>query len=259
MSLVFHESNHRYRLDGAWVPGVTTLIKDGLPAKQLMYWSARTVAEYVADHPDEVEAFRRAGRRPMVNALKEVPWEKRDVAGIKGSEIHALAEKLVHGEEVQVPEHLADYVDSCVDFLNEWKVRPLIVERPVAHRAHWWAGTPDLFGIVADGRTVLWDYKTGSGIYESYAYQMVAYSRAEFYLDDDGQEKPIPAVDLCAGVHLRQDGYSVIPIEGDYDQIYKEFRHIAYVAAAGKRARGTKTTPGYVGQPLDPPRQETAA
>ncbi|MGH3500736.1 MAG: hypothetical protein ACRDQA_07540 [Nocardioidaceae bacterium] len=259
MGLVFYEKSHRYKLDGTWCPGVTTLIKQGLPNSSLMYWSARTVAEYVTDHADDVDALRRMGRAPMVNALKEVPWEKRDVAGVQGTDVHDLAECLVHGEQVDVPDHLAGYVDACVDFLDTWKPTPLVVERPLAHRGHWWAGKPDLFAALPDGRTILYDYKTGSGIYESYAYQMVAYSRAEFYVDEHDVEQPIPHVDLCAAVHLKADGYDVVPVLGDYDEIYKEFRHIRFVAQAAKRAKGNKTSPGYIGQPLDLPGQETAA
>lgn len=253
MALVFYESSHRYRLDGRWVSGVTTLIKNGLPNSALMYWSARSVAEWVADNPDDVDALRRMGRGPMVNALKEVPWEKRDVAGVKGTEVHALAEQLVHGHEVDVPEHLAGYVESCVDFLDTWRPAPVIVERPLAHRAHWWAGRPDLFATLPDGRVILWDYKTGKAIYSDAAFQLAAYANAEFYVDDDGAEQPVPKVDLAAAVWLRQDGYDVVPVDGDLDQIYKEFRHITCVAAAAKRAKGSKTEPGYIGLPLDPP------
>ena len=50
--LVFYPKSHRYKLDGAWVPGVTTLIGKGLPKPALPYWAARTVAEWVADNPD---------------------------------------------------------------------------------------------------------------------------------------------------------------------------------------------------------------
>lgn len=46
MSLVFYPKSHRYRLDGDWVPGVTTLIGKGLPKPALPYWAARTVAEW---------------------------------------------------------------------------------------------------------------------------------------------------------------------------------------------------------------------
>lgn len=259
MSLVFYEKSHRYKLDGAWVTGVTTLIKDGLPAKQLMYWSARTVAEYVADHADDVETLRRMGRGPMVQALKEVPWEKRDTAAVKGTEVHDLAERLVHGEEVEVPEHLGPYVDACVDFLDTWKPTSLLAERPVAHRAHRWAGKFDYIGRLPDGRVIMCDWKTNaSGIWPETAFQLAAYSHAEFYVDDQGDEHPLPQIDATWAIHLQPEGYRVIPVKGD-DATYKEFRHIATVAGAAKRAKGNKTTPGYIGQPLDPPDQEDAA
>ena len=253
MSLVFYPGAHRYKLDGAWIPGVTTLIKDGLPAPALMYWSARSVAEWVADHPEDVDALRRMGRGPMVQALKEVPWQKRDDAAAKGTDVHALAEKLIHGEEVDVPEPISGYVQSCVDFLDEWKPKPLVVERPSANRAHWWAGTPDFFAELPDGRVALWDWKTGkSGIWPEAAFQLSAYRKAEFYLAEDGTEQPIPTVDLCFAVWLQPDGYQVIPLKAD-DDTYAEFRHIARVARAAKAAKGSKTAPGYVGLPIDAP------
>ena len=231
--LRFYEKSHRYRLDGEWCPGVTTLIKQGLPNDALKYWSARTVAEYVADHPEEVESLRRMGRGPMVNALKEVPWQYSEDAKVRGTDVHHIAERLVANEEVAVPDLLAGYVDACVDFLDTWRPRPLIVERPLAHRAHWWAGKPDLFAELPDGRRILYDYKTSAtGIYPETAFQLTAYRNAEFYLSEDGREEPLPEVDLCAAVWLRPDGYDVVPVASN-DQIYKEFRHIAYVAQTG--------------------------
>jgi len=259
VSLQFYEKSHRYKIDGRWAPGVTTLIKGGLPAPALMYWSARSVAEYVADNEAGVEQLRQMGRGPMVQALKEVPWQKRDTAALRGTDVHNLAEQLIAGREVDVPEHLAGYVDACVRFMDEWRPRPLIVERPLAHRAHWWAGKPDLFAELPDGRVILWDYKTGnSGIWPETAFQLAAYGHAEFYLDEDGAEKPIPHVDLCAAVWLQPGEYQVIPVKAD-DQTYKEFRHIKFVAEAAGRAKGDKTTPGYVGLPLDAPAWEDVA
>jgi hypothetical protein len=259
VSLTFFPAAHRYKLDGKWVPGVTTLIKEGLPAPALMYWSARAVAEWVADHPDDVEALRRMGRGPMVQALKEVPWQARDEASAKGTDVHALAERLIHGESVEVPDEIAPYVDACVDFLDTWKVEPLVVERPVAHRAHWWAGTPDFFGRLPDGRVILFDYKTGkSGVWPEAAFQLSAYSHAEFYVDAAGVEQPIPHADLCAAVWLQPGEYQVIPLKAD-DETYTEFRYISRVARAAKSAKGTKTEPGYVGQPIDPPGIEKEA
>lgn len=258
MSLVFYERSHRYRLDGNWCPGVTTLIKGGLPNEVLKFWSARKVAEYIADYPERVDMLAAMGRGPMVKALAEVPFQFTEEARIRGTDVHNLAEQLVDGTAVEVPDHLVDYVTSCVDFLNEWRPRPLIVERPLAHRTHWWAGKPDLFAELPDGRIILYDYKTSaSGVYETTAFQLAAYSHAEFYVDENGVEKPIPKVDMCAAVWLRPDGYDVVPLKAD-DQTYNEFRHIAYVADAAKRAKGNKTTPGYVLAPLEVPEWEAA-
>jgi len=251
--LVFYPKSHRYRLDGEWVPGVTTLIKQGLPNEALKYWSAKVVAEYVADHPEGVIHLRRMGRWPMVTALKEIPWQKRDDAAVKGTDVHSYAEKLIAGDEVEVPEHLVGYVESCVRFMDEWQPKPLVVERPLANRKDWWAGTPDLFAVIPDGRTVLFDWKTAaSGIWPETAFQLCAYSRAEFFQAEDGSEQPIPKVDFCAAVWLREDGFDVIPVKAD-DDVYAEFLHIVEVSKAAKRAKGNKTTLGYVGLPIEAP------
>jgi len=225
--LVFYEKSHRYKLDGAWVPGVTTIIGKGLPKPALMYWSAKTVAEFVADNRADVERFYDLGRGPMVAALKEMPWQKRDTAAIRGTDVHDLAEKLAHGEEVDVPEHLAGYVNSCVEFLDDWGLQPLLTERPCASRKWGHAGKFDFIGTVRDGRTLLGDWKTtASGIWPETCLQLAAYRNSEFYTDDDGTEHPMPATD---GVHLREDGYSVFEAKAD-EAVYKSFLHVAWVA-----------------------------
>jgi hypothetical protein len=264
VTLIFYPKSHRYKLDGQWVTGVTTLIKNGYPNHTLKYWSARHVAEYVADHPEDVETLRRMGRAPMVAALKETPWEKRDVAAAKGTEVHELAERLVHDEQVEIPDHLDGYVQSCVAFLDEWQPKTLLAERPCASRAHQWAGTFDAVFELPDGRIIIVDWKTtATGIYEETAFQLAAYAHAEFNLEVErpapedrpygGTEMPMPEINEAWGVWLRRDSYEVIPVTGGLDQIYKEFRHIKFVAESAKRAKGNKTTPGYLGTPLDPP------
>lgn len=249
MTLKFSPGNHRYWLDGKPIPGVTSLIKGGLPAPALIYWSARCVAEYVADNDDKVEALRGMGRSSMVAALKEVPWTQRDTAAVRGTDVHTLAEKLVAGEEVDVPEPLAGYVEACVAFLDTWRVEPILTECSVAHREHWWAGRFDLIGRLPDGRVGCFDWKTtASGIYPETAFQLAAYSHAEFYVTDDDPdtEIPLPSVDFCAAVHLRQDGYDVIPVVAT-DEVYKQFRHIAHVSRIAKDMKS------LVGQPVEAP------
>lgn len=234
----FVEKTHRYWLDGKPVPSVTTIINGGWPKPALVYWSAKTVAEYVADNDATVtQMWKGMGRDPMVAALKAVPWEKRDKAGVRGTDVHTYAEHLLHGTSVEVPEHIAGYVDSCARFLDDFHVEPIFIERSCANRPHWWAGRFDLIGrIGAD--TALIDWKTTqSGIYPEAAIQLSAYAHAEFLQDDTtGEQIPMPHIDLALGVHLRPDGYDAITLDSG-DDTYRLFRHISVVAKAQKTDR----------------------
>jgi hypothetical protein len=235
---------HSYYVDGTKFDGVTTLIKDGVPKPALVYWSAKSVAEYVADNLDQVAGMAGMGRGSIVAALKEVPWTARDTAAAKGTEVHTLAEQVIRGEQVEVPEHLAGFVESAVRFLDEWKVEEFAVEATVAHRRWRYAGTADLFAAgTRPGTTTpiraVWDWKTAaSGIWPETALQLAAYRHAEVYVDQDGAEQSLPDLNLTAGygVWLRADGYDVIPADTS-EQVFKAFQHIAYVARQLKDAK----------------------
>lgn len=239
MSLVFYQKSHRYRLDGSWVPGVTPLIKKGLPKPALPYWSARTVAEWVADNPDLTEELKRlGGRGPAVAYLKELPWQKRDDAAIRGTDVHALAERLAHGEEVEVPEHLAGHVQGYVDWLDANQPEVLLTERPVASRQWRYAGTFDLVAKL-DGVTWLLDVKTSSGVYGSTALQLTAYGNAEFYLAEDGTEQPLPPIERYGVLHVTEYGTTLhyLPTSAN-EAAWKDFLHVAHV---GRRAKDIDT------------------
>jgi hypothetical protein len=253
--LVFYEASHRYKLDGEWVPGVTTII--GVIDKPgLINWAAREVAEYVADNPDGVEALRTLGRNPMVNALKAIPGSKRDAAANKGKEVHRFAEDIIHGKEVEVPEYLAGYVEAAIAFMEEYAIEPVLVERHVASREYQYGGTFDLIADSKKAPRAIYDYKTSrTGIYESTAWQNAAYAGAEFWVEDDldgtSWERPliVQGIQASFGVHLRPDStYAVHPLEFG-PHVFEEFLHIRAAYEANKRAVGNWRVPGsgYVG------------
>ncbi len=253
MTLVRKETKngHTYRLDGRPCPGVTTLISKGLP-KVLHYWSARCVAEFVADNPEEVEKLRGMGRAPMVAALKETPWQKRDEAAARGTHVHALAEELVHGREVDVPDHLLGHVEGYARFLDRFKVEPILTERPVASRRWFYAGTFDLIGTIGG---VPWglDVKTARGVYGETSLQLSAYFNAEFYMAEDGSEQPIPPVERMGILHVRGDGTDLYPVK-DPAHAWKCFQHVQFVA---KQVDAIKE---QIGEPMyDPEAEEGAA
>jgi hypothetical protein len=236
VSLKFSEKAHRYWCDGKPIPGVTTLIKGGLPSPALVYWSAKSVAEYVADNPEHVEQLRTMGRAPMVAALKSVPWEARDQAAIRGTDVHALAEDLVAGREVAVPEHLADYVEGYVAWLDLWQPEVVWTERPVANRRWWYAGKPD--AIVRIGGDVwLLDWKTARGIYGDNAIQTAAYANAEFSVTPEGDEEPMPHIDRLGVVHITPNGTELHEVN-DPAAAWKDAQHIFWTAKAKDRIEG---------------------
>lgn len=251
---------HSYFVDGEKYDGVTTILSKGLPKPALVYWSAKSVAEYVADNLEQVGAMAGMGRGSIVAALKEVPWTARDKAAAKGTEVHDLAEKLTRGDKVDVPEEIAGYVEACVAFLDEWKVSEVIVERPVANRRWKYAGTVDLVaevqppGGIRPAGTAVIDWKTGaSGIFPEVCLQLAAYAHAQVY-EQDGREIPMPVIDAGYAVWLRPDGYDVYPVEIGED-VLKLFNHIAYVARRADDKNGVLR--GWLGEALQ--RQEVKA
>lgn len=257
MTLKFSEKAHRYWLDGKPVRGVTTLIGDGLPKKAIPYWAARTVAEWVADNEDGVAGLRDMGRGPMVDALKNVPWQKRDDAGVRGTDVHTLGEQVIRGEEVEVPDHLVDMVEGYVRFLDAFGVEPLLTETSVGHRAHWWAGRFDSVVTLTRGKwkgaVVLLDTKTAnSGIWGETTLQTAAYASAEFYVLDGAPdaELPMPQIERTAAVHVTPSGSFLHPLCASPTAIKKAygiFRHVAYVANQAKWIQES------VGEPMQEP------
>jgi hypothetical protein len=243
---------HTYKIDGYKAQGVTTLLNGGLPKPQLVGWAARTVAEYVAEHREDVRMMLDGwDSQRIVDDLKGAHERQRDAAAGRGTEVHKLADALMHGQDVIVPPELAGYVESCVRFLDEWRVEPLVTEVVVASRQWRYCGTLDFVGRLPDGTIVLGDYKTSrSGIFGDVALQLAAYAHAEVYLDRDGEERSIASlgIDKALGVSLLPDRYRVHELAIGED-VWKAFLHVAWVARNVTR----DTTSAWRSEPLDVP------
>jgi hypothetical protein len=226
----------QYFIDGEQVPSVTTLKNGGLP-KHLEQWSADETAGYAVDHWDELAELPLSKRLAVLSKARFGP---RDAAAGRGTKIHGLAEQLIAGEEVDVPEPLRGHVDACVRFLDDWDAQPLVVERPVFNRRWRYAGRPDLFATLNDGRRWLLDWKTsGKEPWGDVAFQLAGYRYAEVYLDQQNEEQPVPAVDAAGVVWLRADGYDLFPFEVG-PGVYREFLYIKSVAEAAEHSREYK-------------------
>ena len=236
--------NHSYYdLDtGSKIDGVTTINGNGLPKPALINWAGDATAEYAVDHWDELSKLSPSER---LKRIKGGRYEKRDAAAAKGSTIHKLAERLIAGERVTIPDGLEGYVRSAVRFLDEFAVRAVHVEAVVYSESRRHVGTLDLIADVQlpdmpeyehiprgdDGLSRgLFDWKTGkSGIFGDVALQLAPYRWSEYLVLPGGEVIDMPAVDFCAGIHLRADGYDCRPLECSEDT-YRDFLYVKEVA-----------------------------
>ena len=272
-------NGHSYYLDGEKVPGVTTIISNGVPKNGLIGWASNIPADFVANGlqvarsestgktrivADELVAelrewqLARTGRKivpwndssplpraAVADALASLRYRDRDEAAGKGSEVHRLAERLARGEEVEVPDYIAGHVDAYVRFLNEWEPTNAVLEGVVVNRRWRYMGKFDLLADfpgkvwssgIWQGRPVgrgLLDVKTArSGIFAEVALQLQGYRFGETLLRG-AEEVPMPPVDFVAAIHVRADGYDVIPFDvtdnPNTDPAYRTFLYAKQV------------------------------
>lgn len=225
---------HSYEIDGRRADGVTSLISDGMPKPALVNWAANQTAGYAIDHWAELAEMPLSKR---LDTLKRARYFDLDQAARRGTEVHALAEKLSKGEEVEVPDELAGHVESAVRFLDEWQPEVLLTETVVASRKWGYAGTLDWVYRIND-RVLLGDFKTSrSGIFGEVAMQLGAYANADVFLDADGAEQPMESLGIEGGIAawIRADGYDLYEV--DLGQGFKIFTHVMWVARQAKGMR----------------------
>jgi len=230
--MAFGKPTHYYvDADGKRIPGVTTILNEGLPKPALINWAANATAEAAVNRWDELGGMGPADR---LKILKAARYEDRDAAAKRGTEVHDLAEKLMLGQEVTVPDELRGHVEAYVRFLDEWNPTPILTEVTVVNYTHGYAGTLDMVAKFSPGN-VLADIKTTrSGIYGETALQLAAYRYAEVYIGHDGEEHELPDIVDTWAIWVRGDGYSVIPVNTS-PSVFDDFRRVAATSRAAKR------------------------
>lgn len=238
-----HGTGHSYYLGERKLDGVTTILSKGLPKPALVQWAANTAAALAVDEWDRLAELPPSER---LKVISKAPNAARDAAAVKGTRVHALADKLANGEEVAVPEDIAGQVEACVRFLDEWDVQTVYTERPVYHDRYLYAGTFDLLALLGD-KVWLLDFKTNkSGPFGDTAFQLAAYRNATHLEHPDGGTCLMPKVDECGVVWIRSDGYDLHPYHAD-SGVFRQFLYIQQCARAAEECRD------YRGDALTPP------
>ena len=209
------DTNHVYTYQGKKYPGVTTILKVLDKSGPLMGWAARQTAEAaLAVNLDELRAS--VGDEGAIKALTSRSNWKRDEAAQLGTEVHAMADRMITGqltdpELFTASRAVHDRVRAYADWWRHasWTLRAS--EAMVVHPTFGYGGTLDLLCRDQDGKTVLADVKTGRGVYKEAVLQLTAYAMASLIQTDTGCYA-MPEVDRYAILHVTADGVREIEI-----------------------------------------------
>lgn len=235
-----------YLWDGREYPSVTTILGQTVPKPALVGWAARSTAEWAWDHRAEWTDI--TDRDAAVDLLKGAPFRDRDKAADVGTAVHAYAERIARGEAVaDVDPAVSPFIPHYAAFVRDWRPQYVETEATVFSDDLGYAGTLDAIAVI-DGKTFLLDTKTSrSGVFAEVALQLAAYSTADFIGRADGRTAdPLPELHRFAVLHLRPDGYRLVPVTVDFEA-RRAWRHLVavygYLTGAHERAIGTDMVP----------------
>lgn len=176
--LTFHEKNHIYMLDGEQLPCVSDLCR----------FLHREI-------------------------YKDAPKWQMETAAERGTAVHAATQALDTTGRAEIQEEYLPYLLAYKAFLQDYRPSWDVVEQPLYHPQHRYAGTIDRFGAVR-GEAALIDIKTTFTVYKPLCraqlnlYRLVLIARGY----------PVHRMYI---LHLKRDGtYKLIPMETD--------EHLAY-------------------------------
>ena len=255
-------SSHSYLLDGQRIPGVTTVIGI-LDKPALVNWAAEQSASYAVENWEALASL------PMMERARRIQRARFNTnrkAVVKGNRIHALGEKLAHGETVDVPLEIRSQVEAYAGFLDNWGLTAVATETPVCHTEWAFGGTFDLIAESDRFGRSLMDIKTGKGVYSEVALQLNAYANCDLRLvatevtgprggkRTEWLEAPLPKIDSLLVAHVRDDSVEMVPVKLD-TSIFEAFLHMleifeAWVKRTGWEWRDEESYDPPIGKPI---------
>lgn len=225
-----HDRGSRiYTIEGIPYPSVTTIVSQGEPKPVLVNWAKKVTAEAAVNQHELIgKLIEQDGPRAAIDHLKGAAYRQRDAAGDLGSKLHEVAEyEILEGKPYPEPgdpqarrllSHFRDFVKVMAP---TWHA----VEGVVFSTEHQYAGTLDAVATLNPAETIgmgdwfgaplLIDWKSGSGVYGSYAMQLAAYAHCDTLLGPTG---PVPFKETlpearAAVVHITSQGWSLVAVD----------------------------------------------
>lgn len=199
--------------------GVTSVL-NMLPKEFLKFWAAKLVAETAVDNAASWIGIALAGdREGAVDYLKRAPMRNTGQAATRGSDAHDIFESLAEGKVLGKRDVHPD-MRWAVDHFQEWLdiAQPtfLHLEKTVWSETHGYAGSFDAiasFEVDGETSTVILDWKTTrSGVHPEVALQLSAYASADYILETDGSQTPLPELDGAGVLWVVPEEWKFVPV-----------------------------------------------
>lgn len=181
--LTFNPGSHRYFWDGKPTFSVTTIL-NRMSKQALIQWAADQAIDHVLAKGQRV-AVGDLAQPQLAISIEDVEAGRkahavtRDAAGDVGTKLHRYAKDYMRGQVSLLPPDMQ--VQKAGEAFRAWHSRSTFgefqIERPIFSLKHYYAGTPDFWGLY-NGEVCVLDYKTGKGVYHEAWLQLMAYKIA---------------------------------------------------------------------------------
>jgi hypothetical protein len=208
-----------YRIGGAKIPSVTTILGRFKDSGALIKWAYRQGREH-----GSLEAL----GKEAPNDLYEVTQAAADI----GTVAHAMVEARIKGESPNEVLHASglpvasqNKAISSFEAYESWasmsKLEIVEQEMPLISERYRFGGTPDAIGLV-NGKLCLVDWKTSNAVHADYLLQLAAY-RALW--EENNPDRP-----LVGGFHLcrfsKEHGDFAHHFYPELDSAWRMFEHL---------------------------------
>jgi hypothetical protein len=190
------------------VPSITNII--GMKAKPLFGAGLKKAANYAADERVKLATLEREEAFKLVSN----PPDRPDEPSKLGTLVHLWVEEFIRNggkgppqADIDAAPNTARWMyETFLKFNAEYKPQYTATEFTVWSNRYGYAGTADWSAIINFGGFdyhVLVDTKTGRAAYPEVAMQLAAIANADFVLDANGTESPVPEYNRFAVLHPR--------------------------------------------------------
>lgn len=184
VTLEFNEGKHVYTVNGQKIPSVTG-ITGVIDKPALAPWFGKMCGLWVENNQDRItdllteHGVDEIKLKAFIKDMKAHPRTASREAADIGTLVHQFAEEWGLGLEPEMPANplARTAAEAFLDWAREHKVKILEAEFKVYSKTYHYAGTCDLDAEI-DGARCIVDYKTSSGIWPEYAFQVAAYQHA---------------------------------------------------------------------------------